>query len=460
MDTGSETDEQDEQIVDLPGDGDDAKKGIELPVWLQTPQSPRQRRARLIMVVSLSALALTIILGSTTAIQNIAAGLLARVATTPTTALVSLPPVTHIYVQGEPPWGHLLIDGHVVSAAPVRGMVPPLHLSPGHHLLEWLAAPFPAQKCTLSIPQQFSSDTCIKHSVLILSGNVYAPLITFSVSLNSLSDAQRAALVETVQAALDSQRSTAVIRPGEYYALPSPCSAGQPMRYQLGSCIVGAQQALHATLSFQLDTDATANLPCVSPEPQQPCAISQQNCHLFCSTDGPFSTWNVLAPVRDLWTFAGASGQAIAQNVPDNPIEESLVTLAITWNKAGWHIAAQIDGPGSSPSFNSVPPCQPLATTMNLLSESTLVTLSSLQLSSLAGRTLADGCLAAAMFLQNVDGTPTPSTSHPLIAYVLYRFGVTLAADKTAHHLWPFLPTADTYEQSLVQQVMKSISAA
>ncbi len=67
---------------------------------------------------------------------------------------------------------------------------------------------------------------------------------------------------------------------------------------------------------------------------------------------------------------------------------------------------------------------------------------------------LAAGCLIEVTQQQSPFVTPTPTSSPPLTAYLLHRFGVLVAADAQAHHLWPFLPPADVNEQRVVQQLM------
>jgi hypothetical protein len=42
-------------------------------------------------------------------------------------------------------------------------------------------------------------------------------------------------------------------------------------------------------------------------------------------------------------------------------------------------------------------------------------------------------------------------------AYLLYRFGIILAANMTAHSYWPYLPVAGAYEQQLAAQVAKTV---
>ncbi|MDQ2716147.1 MAG: hypothetical protein M3Z08_14670 [Chloroflexota bacterium] len=175
-----------------------------------------------------------------------------------------------------------------------------------------------------------------------------------------------------------------------------------------------------------------------------------------CTFFSPPAAWNVIAPVRDLFTFTLPDGHAVVQDVPDNPSEESLVPLQITWDRAGWHVSLQL---GSTQSFFGFPTCQPLALNANLLGDPQItssLSLDSLQFSYAVGPALADGCVAVATSLSLSGKTPTPSPSQMQPAYLLYRFGIILAANSTAHRYWPYLPVADTYEQQLAAQVAKT----
>lgn len=461
MNSGDSPEDRDLQIVDLPDAGSNThvRRALSFPSWLTSPQSPRQRRHRLVTFITLSCIALLIILASTPAVRNLASGLIARVTALPTPTPTLPSEETEFYVQGDPPWGHLAINGRLLSAVPAPGAAVPLHLSPGHYTLQWQAAPFTPQTCSLSVPPDYASDTCVDNSVIQVSNGASVSIISFEVSLDNLPAQQRIALVTAAQTALNGAQSRTIVRPGERYALPASCSASQPLPGQLSGCFGVAHQPLSATLHFQLDTDAVANASCASPEPQQPCSFSSQNCHLFCGGFSP-PAWNVLAPVRDLFTFTLPDGHVVVQDVPDNLSEESLLSLQITWDQAGWHVSPQLDG---AQSFFGLPTCEPLALNTNLLGDPQVTTpslsLESLQFSYAVGSSLADGCVAVATDHPLSSGTPTPSSPPAQSAYLLYRFGIILAANSTAHRYWPYLPVADPYEQQLAAHVVQHVVA-
>ena len=445
MDSGREPDHREVQIVDLPGKGGavNGGKGVLVPSWLKSPQSPRQRSQRLIMIVALGCAALLIMLSSTADVSNMALSLIARIFPVP----AAPPPlaVDQFYVQGDPPWGQLIIDGHAVAHLPAIATDPPLRLTPGHHTLQWRAAPFVTQSCILTVPADFSSDTCIDNNSAPISEGRYVLIVSFLSSLKTLPPEQRAALTNATQAALNGQQSTTTVRTGEYYALPPSCRITQPMPPQLAPCYAVARQPLKATLSFRLDANAVADLSCDSPEPQQPCAFSTQDCHLFCSVDVASSAWVVGAAVRAFWTFTTLDGQIVARDVPDNPLEEDFVLVQIAWDRAGWQVTPLLGGSnGSLPPFG-YPTCQPVESVTNLFG----TTASALQWNFSAGSVLADGCVAEATLEPELGATPIPSARG---AYCLYRFGVILAVNSLAHRDWPYLPLADAYEQALAQR--------
>jgi len=259
--------------------------------------SPRQRKMQLVITSTIVVLAILLILGSTATVREFVGR--ALVVPTPTPVPTSELEADLFYIQANPPWGHLSIDGHEVAHLPRINVDPPLHLSQGQHVLIWHADPFPPQSCTLSVPARYRTDTCTE----------YGSIITFAASLNMLPAVQRALLIQATQMALDSTRSSETIQPGELYAFAPGISGSEnnPCRITPQSvlCFAAAKQPLRATLRFQLDTDTSPGTPCSI---SQACIINGRDCRLFC--DGPGGTvspsaiipeWNVLAVVRSLW---------------------------------------------------------------------------------------------------------------------------------------------------------------
>ncbi len=427
---------------------------------LQPRFSPCQRRLQLTITASIVVLALLVILGNITSLRNLAGGVFGP---TPTPTQTLVPGVDLFYIGGSPSWGRLSIDGQAVSHLPIIGSDAPLRLPRGHHLLLWRADPFQPQYCIVSVPPSYATDTCSYNQTVQLESGLSAWVVTFSVSLNTLSDSQRTAVIQAAQAALDAQQSTDIVRPGERYALASACR--EPPRFP--RCFATANQPLKAILSFHLDTDVISNKSCAGPQPG--CTLIYQNCHLFC--DGGFTQssspatqeWDVVAAVRPVWEFTTLDGRVLARDQSDNAAwdyatgdieDEYLVPLQITWTSGGWHAMAMLTKPGSLGGPFDNPVCALVQNEVNLLGDAVLNNISiPLQWQFASGTVLAAGCVAVASPATEPGITPTPSTSPPLMAYCLYRFGVLLAANDEAHRLWPYLPVADAYEQGIARRL-------
>ena len=421
---------------------------------------PRQRRIQLLITAGFIVLTLLVILASTPAVRDLARGAIFGPTPTPTPTLA--PGANLFYISGTPPWGHVFIDGHPLSRLPVIGADPPLDLSRGTHLLRWSANPFKLQSCTVSVPARIATDTCAYHEVTQLKSGLIAWIITFSVSLDTLPDNQRTALVDTAQAALDAQQFSETVRPGELYADSSqyPCK-------MLGStqlCFDTAKQALKATLHFQLDTNPASNVQCTNIGLADECSFQGVDCRLFCSdptAPSPSSSsaqagWNVSAVVRLLWDYTTEDGHIIAHDQPDTFVEdfesEHFVPLQITWDSAGWHATVLKE------QFLNNPICTSAWDETNLggfLGDPSPISTSSdiqFQWQFASGPVPAAGCVVVVSPAQTPGITPTPSPR--LVAYLLQRFGVLLAANDLAHHYWPYLPVADDYEQQLAKQLV------
>jgi hypothetical protein len=423
---------------------------------------PRQRRLQLMITTSIVVLAVLVILGSTASVRELARGVFIRPTSTPVPTLA--PGADLFYVQGSPPWGHLSIDGHKVAHLPKIGVNPPLRLSGGQHTLEWEAEPFQAQSCTVSIPSRYAMDTCSYKATVQVNSGLIAWLLTFSVSLATLSSEQRTALIQVARAATDSRQSTDIVRPGELYAL-SPQDPECKPSFPEPLCYGTAKQPMKATLSFQLDTDVGANKSCAGPQPG--CTFLYQNCHLFCAGSAPASSaaqeWDVFAPVRVAWEFVTLDGRILARDVPDNSLwdyatgrvnNEALVPLRITWDSLGWHVTIPADANVQNAGFLN-PICGAAQKGVQLLQPPAGASGAPVypQWEFASGPLPAAGCLAVGTPQPDAFTTATPSTSPLLGVYCLHRFGVVLAANEIAHRFWPDLPMADAYEQRLAQQL-------
>ncbi|MGI9059048.1 MAG: hypothetical protein ACR2H5_10760 [Ktedonobacteraceae bacterium] len=452
----------DVEIVDLPGGGDEQQRGSERP-FMPFPSSikltsvARQRRFQLILTASIVAIVVVIILGSSLPVRNLAVRLLAARVPTPTATLV--PGVDLFYIDGAPSWGSAYLDGQRMKHLPNVGVDPPLRIARGQHVLEWKADPFQEQRCIVSVPANFGVDTCHYDNSVSLGGGRSAWLLSFPASLQIVPDKPRLALLQAVQAALDAQRSTETVQPGEVYDSTS----------QRGVFIT-ARQPLRATIHFQLDASPLSpnSRPCTvdGQNNGQECVVWGQDCHVFCADPMADTTavlraqeWDVLGVVLPVWDYTTLNGKSIAQNQPDAFAGaqgyELVMPFHITWDEMGWHVSIPLGHANTLPFGN--PFCSSAESEVQIDAFLSAAELKNFAVSwkYASGPLAAAGCVAVAA--PNLTGlTITPAPSYHVAAYCLQRFGVLLAANDVAHRLWPTMPMADAYEQHLALQLVLS----
>jgi hypothetical protein len=426
-----------------------------------TPRfSNRQRRVQLVGTASFIALALLVLVVSYAPARQ----MVARAFTRPVTPTATLAPgIDHFYVNGSPSWGHLLVDGKPVAHLPnPNRSEPPLRLSHGTHTLTWIADPFPARNCVVSVPPNYHVDNCDFNSFIQTSTGSSGWIFSFPISLLDLDNTQQNALVQTVQRTLAANAPTEIVHSGEPYATSSP---RQP--------IAIATQPLQATLDYRLDTTDMSVSTCskVLVIDNGDCAYEGQDCHLFCSASQLFSeyvtvpsseAWDVLAVVSYRWEYRAMNGTRVATDQPDQVSgikqENHLMPLQITWDGMQWHVVSNTSlldsnvfsgdvasevSPGCASAISNVEGSKTLAQALPSYAGTNWSYVSS-------SANAATGCLGIVTF--DTDLTPdTPSPSSP--AYCLHRFGVFVAANSTAHTFWPNMPLATPYEQQLAQQL-------
>lgn len=460
------------EISDLDEPGVSGNSTKPIPLSARPRFSHRQRRLQLTITAAIVILTVMLILATTAPVRELVRGVFIRPIPTPVPTLA--PGVDLFYVRGDPPWGHLSIDGQAVSRLPRISVDPPLRLSRGQHVLVWRAEPFQEQSCIVSVPARYGTDTCHYNETVQLNSELSAWIITFTESLTTLPNDKRTALIQTAQAAIDAQSLTDIVRPGELYVLP-PQNPVCRLTRGASQCYATAKQALKATLSFQLDTDAILNEPCIGAK--SPCTFLNQNCHLFCTSSTLVSSasqkWNIFAPVRSLWKFVTLNGQILVRDVPDNSFtgsitgqvnDEALAQLSVTWENLEWHVTAPSNAgvqnsffvPFIGNSQNTVflnPTCGSTQDEVGLLDPPADASGPVyLQWQFASGTLPASGCLAVGTPYQSAGITTTPTHSPPLVAYCLHRFGVLLAMNDVAYRSW-MLPLADAYELHMAKQL-------
>jgi hypothetical protein len=432
----------------------------------------RHRKLQLLITTSIIALAILVILASTTGIRNLVFGGSAGSLSTSTT---SSPPHDDLfYFQLNPPWGHLSIDGHAVAHVPTVSTDSPLSLPPGQHRLLWQAAPFQPVSCILVVPVNSNPSTCNHSQFTPVNTNLLVSIVNLRVSTALLPAGQRTALLAATRATFDKEQHSETVLPGEAYAVPSQIAVSGNdacrLETQVVLCFTTAKQMLQATLRFQLDTDTSYNGSCTDINV---CSLNGFDCRYFCSLsdgqwpDSPFmvppdSAWDVVVPVQFVWQYTTLAGQVLAENEADNFVggteNEYLVSLRVEWDGTAWHVSIP---PSNQQDSFPTPVCNSALQDAGSLTNGVVINGQGQQIEtsfqSAYDSNFAAGCLIKVTQQQSPFVTPTPTSSPPLTAYLLHRFGVLVAANAEAHRLWPFLPLADANEMHVVKQLMPEL---
>ena len=452
-------DEQDVEIIDL----DTAAHGPARATRpIPSPLAPRftskQRGMQLIATVSIILLVLLVLLGSYGPTRSV---MLGSIFPPPKLTTTLAPGLDRFYIQAQPGWGHLSIDGKPIAYLPVFDRDAPLLLSRGQHRLDWVAAPFASQHCIVSVPAQFRQDACPLTVVTFPSPQPSAWLLTFTATMDLLPDVQRVALTQAIQAALDREQSSDIVQPGEHYAISN-----------VQHPIVIATQPLRATLHFQIDTNTQGIAFCIDSlfgMPSTSCRINNQDCRTLCQTyfAQPSATpneWLTFGVIRTAWDYATLDGRVIAREQPEIADEagtnEHILPLRISWDGSTWHVGTTFTL-SDLPVPYANPVCFPSVDDFQMRGDMTapIPDAFSYSLKFVSASVHAKGCLVTVKLEQpspnpggnNGSNVPTPNVVST--AYVLQRFGVFLAANAAAHQLWPTIPIANEYEQNIAQQM-------
>lgn len=333
---------------------------------------------------------------------------------------------TIVFVDGTP-WGVLTIDGRPITTLPDPWQ--PMTLSRGHHHLAYVAPPFPALTCTVSVPAA-SGDTCPLTS---LSGIYTAPanpdaapgtpLPTYPSGVRYI-DLQSApshlsthlfnALVTATQQALNAFTSSATIEPGDHYAT----AAGT---------VAVATAAFPVTLSFQL-----------VPAPQTPQNIP---CNPFCvgagGTPSLVSGLHLTVYPVMRWQYTPPGSAPISSQ--QGPSAGSNVDISVNWSNNAWQVAVSPTMPNSA-----------------ALEDALL-----LYPSSAATPGGSYGTVGAALASPAAQGSATlvfgGSIDQAHAGIVLYHNGVVLAANAAAHQIFPTMALASPREAALAAQLATAL---
>lgn len=417
--------------------------------------TPRQRALQFAATASILVLSLIALLGDSAAVRNTLTLRLFGPTPSPTPTLA--PGLNLFYVNATPAWGHLAVDGHMLSYVPTAiSGDSPIPMSRGRHQLVWAADPFQPQSCFVSVPPAILTDTCLVNNRATSPLGVEAWVVNFSESLHTLPTDQHNALVNMAQALLDTQRSTTTVQPGEQYVnLQAPLDTAT------------ALSPLRATQHFSLDANSETNKPCAAVGNVEACTFQGQDCRSFCEAQpavpvAPQAVWDVFAIIDAKWDYTALDGKVVARDQPDtqrgnDANEEYRIELYITWDGARWQVTFPTPNNASDNSLVVItnPAC---ASSLNDIDLNTFYSQTGgregipLSWSFVSGTNGAAGCLAVGKPQYNFSLTPNAS---PLsAAYLMHRFGLVLAANAAAQtYFGAKTSVADAYVRNLAQHL-------
>lgn len=369
------------------------------------------------------------------------------------------------YMQGNPDWGRMLVDGRVIAHLPAPVHDQPLVLAVGPHTIIWQVAPFYPQTCRLMVINATTvSGPCLTNSevsVHVVPGSK-ALVISFFASLNDVPAGERRTLVQQIQQALAGYETSEAVHSGEAYAASEQQIAADPALCHavahLALCYTRARQPLWAHVHVQMDSGTSHDDPCLVTDQ---CAFSGQDCRVLCEDptvvygSRPVDGWSVAAVVRLSWSYATLAGLQIARDQPISAVRGTqgyqLVSVHITRVSQTWRVSPF---PHTSNSGSTDPLCSQAVQDIGELTDVSSGNQDMLVQDLLPAQRAAQGCLVV---LTTSPGTvlnpetPAPAPQTHLVASCLVRFGVILAVNQVAHQQWPFLPVGDAFENALAQ---------
>jgi hypothetical protein len=356
---------------------------------------------------------------------------------TPIPSATPLPGGDIVYLERAAPWGSVTLDGKASASANPGTTISWIKLSRGRHTIAVTQPPFPALRCTISMPARLS-DTCPLFSPLDNLGEQVgagpnfpggARFIDLGARFSLLPRDAQDALVAAVKDALTQPSAPVTLAPGDHYLRDD-------------GTVAVADTTLQATFIPTL----------LLPTPE--ISSDSSSCISFCDVSGVAvggnATWNIMVSMIGSWHIATPEGQVVTESAPmymSDPLYEGFsgsmqVTMSLLWT-GRWQVSAQ-NGYGGVWS--------PTCLTAETMASATLghSQVSILGMNTLYGHTAEQGCV--------VEITPSdPNASGPI--YLLYRFGVLLAVNDTAHRSFSSLPQASPTERTAAQRLLAQSSS-
>lgn len=366
-----------------------------------------------------------------------------------------------LYISLNPGWGTVTLDDKKLSHLPMVGVEQPLRLTRGGHVLRWMSPPIIDYACRLTVPS-LAGDTCPLQTGILPGNKGLASTITLQLSLTLLTPGYRKTLLAAIQTALDSQQSSDIIQSGEHYRGASPAIATEPLK---------------ATLRFLSDAEnSQAQCPDINSGPGVNCMMNG-DCRELCTApwqtpqNASVSLFQAYIIAHASWRITTLDGRIIVKDQPDASglgflgDNENPVPISIGWSGSQWKVTTTFGVGGASDHFNA-PGCRAVQDDIDFQ----VIVPPELPGSAgggvgvgwmyIQGDPSASGCLAAALPI-TMQGMPDTSPQGLSEAgLILYRFGISLAANPAAHRYWPWMPVADAYEQAIARALAQKLPGA
>jgi hypothetical protein len=376
----------------------------------------------------------------------------------------TLPPGADLfYVETNPPWGHIYMDGKLLPRLPVVGEGTPIQLDRSQHKVSWVADPFETQTCTVTVPPVIDDNSCHFNRTAATPSGAVAWVISFTPSLANLRPDRRTALIDTIQQQINQGVEPQILHPGEMYAVDS-----SDQRFAT------AREPMQATLHFNLMTQPGAGRCTIYGfvgfynQEGGSCSFMQQDCHLLCNIS-QFSSlpgeaaWQAMGVVRASWEYATLDGKRVLRDQPDSTARARgyghFVPLQITWDGKQWHVGAILSGIHLLSRLYNL---ELLIDDLACASMRDEIRMNDQYRSAVLENSIAiwtyysdqgAGIDCVAQITPNNQHTDQPKGTQP--AYLLHRFGIVVAVNDAARKLWPGIPVADVYEKDVALQLLQ-----
>lgn len=336
------------------------------------------------------------------------------------------------HTQAEPvwvahivPWGKLSIDKQAYHSVSDGSE---LFLAWGAHNLRYEAQPFAPLHCVFHIPLS-KTDTCPHFTG---DANTEYPavaspsqILDLGATPTALPANQQAELIAAAQHLLDKAKVNISVPPGEYIA-----AAGG--RNQVAPEETTVTLTYHLRIQYATSTGQGA--------PGSP----DGSCAQFCvvpaqSQQAQF--WELSVPIWLRWQYISANGMPIVVESP--PTQDAQLDFLVSWTN-GWDVQFK----DQADTALSMAMCSLQQARISSLAESLPANISILSINPVPAARPTGSCLTV-LIVQN--GT----SQSPYWVSLFFRNGTLLTVDQTAHALFPSLPMADSYEQSLAAQLLK-----